>query len=111
MRRHKISDKQIEEALRATGGFVTKAAKELGVTFQCLYRRINESEKLQEALKEIRETWIEIAEDQLLKKIREGDSAAIFFFLKCQAKHKGYVERQEVSGVEGKPVAIMIKNA
>jgi len=34
------------------------------------------------------------AESQLMKKIKQGNLTAIIFFLKTQAKHRGYVEKQ-----------------
>ena len=54
---------------------------------------------------EASETTIDFVESQLLKNINEGDTTSIIFFLKTKAKHRGYVERQEISGANGAPLA------
>ena len=47
-------------------------------------------------LEEVKETALDIAEDKLMGLIRDGNLGAICFFLKCQGKHRGYVERQKI---------------
>jgi hypothetical protein len=92
----KVSDSQIEKALDATGGFVSKAAKKLNVTRQCVNNRVNKNPKLKEKLMDIRESHIDFAEDKLIEAIRNNNLAAIIFFLKCQGKGRGYIEKQEI---------------
>ncbi len=36
--------------------------------------------------------------------IQAGKEASIFFFLKCRAKDRGYVERSEITGAGGGPI-------
>jgi hypothetical protein len=36
-----------------------------------------------------------------MRKIREGDTAAIIFASKTQLKDRGYIERQELTGADG----------
>ena len=90
-----LTIKQIEDALRATGGFISQAAKKLGVTQQAISKRIKESEKLQQIRVEIDESYLDLAESKLIKKINNDDNGSIFFYLKCKGKHRGYIERQE----------------
>ena len=90
------SIKQIEDALRATGGFVSQAAKKLGISQSAVSNRIAKSEELQRIRKEIDESYLDLAESKLIKKINNDDNGSIFFYLKCKGKHRGYVERQEV---------------
>ena len=39
---------------------------------------------------------IDMAESLLFRNMTEGDTTALIFFLKTQAKDRGYVERQEI---------------
>ena len=43
-----------------------------------------------------RESLIDMVEGQLLKQIKKGHIVAILFFLKCQAKHRGYIEKADI---------------
>ena len=105
---------QIEEALRANGGFISYAAKSLGITYQAVWNRIQKCPKLRQSYEEIRESYLDLAESKLLVKIREGDLGAICFFLKCQGKKRGYIERP-VGGDDGsyipkpQPVSVIIQ--
>ena len=42
-----------------------------------------------------KETIIDLAENQLVKLVREGDKDAIFFLLKTVGKRRGYSEKME----------------
>jgi len=105
---------QIEKALKANGGFISQAAKSLNVRYQTIWERIRRSSRLKQSYEEIRESYLDLAESKLLVKIREGDLGAICFFLKCQGKKRGYIERP-VGGDDGsyipkpQPVSVIIQ--
>jgi len=103
-RRQRFTTDQVAAALRACGGFRSHAAANLGCSPSTITNCINRSARLQQIDKEIVEAAIDTAEDQLLKLVRRGNVAAVIFLLKTKAKHRGYVERQEISGPEGGPV-------
>ena len=84
-----LTIKQIEDGLRATGGFISQAAKQLGVTQQAISKRIKESEHLQAVRKEVDDSYLDLAESKLIKKINKEDLGAICFYLKCKGKHRG----------------------
>jgi transposase-like protein len=86
---------QIDNALRASSGNVAHTARQLGVSRSTLYRRINESSTLQEALADAREELVDIAESALRQEIESGNITAIIFTLKTLGKGRGYVERQQ----------------
>jgi hypothetical protein len=90
---------------RATGN-VSAAAKALGVTRQTLYTFIEENPVAVAALKEARETMLDEAESVLYRKALDGSTAELLFFLKTQGKGRGYVERSELTGADGGPVAL-----
>jgi len=93
--------KQIEKALENAGGFQSHAAKQLGITQQAVNDRIKKSPYLQAKLHSIRESYLDLAEIELLKLMKEGNLGALCFYLKCQGKHRGYIERTEVTGKDG----------
>ena len=92
----RVTQKQIMLSLQKNGGFITQTAKDIGVTYQAVWLRINRNEKLKAAYDEIREGYLDFAESKLIAQVREGNIAAICFFLKCQGKRRGYVEKQEL---------------
>jgi predicted transcriptional regulator len=88
--------KQCEEALRKSGGFISHAAKLLGISTSALSQRVKKYKSLQDVREEAEEMYLDMAETELLKKIRTGSGWAICFFLKTKGKKRGYVERMEV---------------
>lgn len=110
MARRSVTDKQIAEALQKAGGFVSHAAQQLGVTPSAVTNRVSRSEELKQILDDARYTHLDIAEVELLKAMKRGESWAVCFFLKCQGKGRGYVERQAIEHNGGDtPVAITFK--
>ncbi|HQM65783.1 MAG TPA: helix-turn-helix domain-containing protein [Anaerolineaceae bacterium] len=102
----RITDKQIEHAIKQTAGNVSQAAKALQVSRTTVHKRIAKSEKLREVLRDTREELIDIAESALRREVLDGNITAIIFTLKTQGKARGYVERQEVTGADGGAVIV-----
>ena len=71
------------------------ACKQANISRQTYYRWI-EDESFSELCDNVKEGLIDLAENQLLNKIKKGDITAIIFFLKCRGKKRGYTEKQEV---------------
>ena len=92
---------EIEKALTVSRGLKGPAAKSLKVTWQAVHNRIKKSARLQKHLKQIREDSLDFVEGKLFENIREGNTSSIIFYLKCQGKSRGYVERVETTGVDG----------
>ena len=69
-------------------------------------RYINTYPTVKAVADEERETLIDFAENQLFKQVQDGNITAIIFTLKTIGKSRGYVERQEVTGAEGKALTI-----
>lgn len=101
-----LTVEQIGEALKKKGGNITEAASALNVTRQALHLRIKDDETLQQIVTDAREALVDVAESALLKQVKRGNIAAIIFALKTQGKSRGYVERTEISGEGGKPIAL-----
>jgi GTP cyclohydrolase II len=96
-----LTIEQIAHALERKAGNITDAARSLKVTRHALYKRIHSDETLQQVLVDAREALVDVAESQLLKQIKVGNTAAIIFTLKTQGKSRGYVERTEITGADG----------
>ena len=83
-------DTDISQALQAARGNISVAAKSLGCSHSTIYRRLKENEVLQEVLDNEREAFIDFAESKLQDLISDGNLTATIFFLKTQARHRGY---------------------
>ena len=88
--------KALIEALTQTLGVVTSACKIVGIDRTTFYKYINEDEVFAKAVKDISEVAIDFAESKLYEQIRDNNTTSTIFYLKTKAKHRGYVERQEV---------------
>jgi hypothetical protein len=94
-------------AIKKSSGFVSHAAAALGISRSQLYNIINRHPTVREALIDAREATKDFAESKLLGNIKAGKEASIFFYLKTQAKDRGYIERQEHTGADGGPIVIV----
>lgn len=97
---------EIAVALKKSHGFVTHAARELGMTHPSLSERIKKNPELQTIIEECDEEKLDLGEMKLLQAMNAGEAWAICFFLKCKGKKRGYTEKQEIehSGPEGGPI-------
>lgn len=93
-------------ALKNAAGNVTAACEKVSVSRQTFYNWLERYPKFAAQVAEVEESLIDLAETQLLLKIKQGDVTALIFFLKCKAKDRGYVEKQlhEHQGKGGGPI-------
>jgi len=91
-----------------TFGNVSQTCKKLEISRQSYYNWIQNDPKFAQAIKEVepQEVFLDFIENKLVERINEGDTTAIIFALKTQGKKRGYVERQEVTGADGKELNI-----
>jgi hypothetical protein len=64
-----------------------------------VWQYVNRDPKLRELVDELSESFTDEAEQTLFKLIREGNPAAVIFYLKTRAKDRGYSERFEIMPV------------
>lgn len=83
---------------------VSHACKAIGICRQTFMHWRSTDAHFAKKVSELKEGLIDFAESMLFKKIKEGDNTANIFFLKCQAKDRGYIERVEHSGPGGSPI-------
>lgn len=86
----------VSAALEQTSGNTAAAARLLGVSRGAVWKFIQSRPKLQEAVHDLRESMKDNAESGLHRAVLAGEAWAICFYLKTQAKDRGYVERSEV---------------
>lgn len=94
-RHHSLEE--MADALETCHGMITLAARQLDMTPQGVRMRVNEHPELQVILAEAKEHMKDRAESRLLDCIEGGEGWAICFYLKTQAKDRGYIERTELS--------------
>jgi hypothetical protein len=90
------------QALEKHLGVVTSACKTVGIDRTTHYRWLKEDEAYKQAAEDIVNVSLDFAESQLLKQIKDGNTTATIFYLKTIGKNRGYVERQEWTGKDGK---------
>ena len=95
------------EALRVSLGIVSEAADVCGICRQQHYQWMKDDPVYKEQVDAIGDMAIDFAETALKKKISDGDTTAIIFYLKTKGKRRGFVERSEIDQV-GAPPSINI---
>ena len=93
----KVSTDEIIAALLVTNGMLTVAAKRLRISYNTLRKYIGNNPAVREAITEIEEYRLYCAEKKLLQMIDEGNSAAVYFYLKCKGKKRGFIESSRLS--------------
>lgn len=91
---------------------VTLACKSIGINRQTVWRWRNDDEDGEAFVAEMdakKSLRIDFVETALMKNVRQGNVAAQIFFLKCQAKDRGYVEKHEHSGPNGGSIPLDVK--
>lgn len=93
--------KKLLEALELSLGVVTSACKKAGVHRSTYYEWYKEDEDFRKQVDDLNNVALDFAESQLHQQIQGGNTSATIFYLKTKGKQRGYVERQEHTGVEG----------
>lgn len=89
-------------AYEASLGSVTMAAKKAGIKRSTYYLWCNTDPDFKAACEEAIEMQKDFAESQLLKLIRDGDAGSIKFYLQTKGRDRGYGDKIEVTGADGK---------
>ena len=108
MNKTKQHKKAVLLALEKSLGVVTTACKNAGVGRTQFYNWLKNDKEFATAVKEIENIALDFAESQLHQQIQSGNTSATIFYLKTKGKKRGYVERQEIAGVEEQPVEINV---
>jgi predicted DNA-binding protein YlxM (UPF0122 family) len=83
-------------ALLNTDGNISKACGQTNISRTTIYDWIKKDDSFQEKVINVSEELLDMAEDQLLKQIRDGNLTATIFYLKTKGQARGYIEKQYV---------------
>ncbi len=107
----KFTCDEMAQAITDARGLVSLVAKRLGCEQQTVRNYIKRYATCKQALEDARESLKDFTESQLLKQIDGGNIAGIIFFLKTQARDRGYIERQEITGADGGAIQLKWSDA
>lgn len=99
---------EVIEAIRASHGILSAAARRLGITRQTVHKYVERYPTIKAATEEEREKFLDMAEAGLAKHVHNGSLPAIMFALKTVGRNRGYVERQELAGVPDAPISVIL---
>lgn len=85
------------EALERSLGIVTPACKEVGIARNTFYEYYKSDPEFKKAVDDIDELTLDFAENQLLKKIKEGSERSILFYMKYKARKRGYTDSLDIT--------------
>lgn len=78
-------------------GNISMACRQANIKSRTTYYRWLENDEFRDAVENVNESFIDLAESQLRAAVSRGDMNAVFFLLKTKGKNRGYVERTEQS--------------
>jgi|TARA_R110000796_G_scaffold41855_6_gene103806 hypothetical protein len=102
------SKKKMLEALEYNLGIVSTSCASADVSRATHYRWLQEDPEYKAYVQDIHEAAIDFVEGQLYAKIKDKDTASIIFYLKSKAKHRGYIERQQVEVTDTKEFTVKV---
>jgi len=100
--------KAVLEALEKSLGVVTTACKKVGIGRTQFYNWLKDDEVFAKQVKDIENIALDFVESKLFENIRDGKTSETIFYLKTKG-NRGYVERQEITGIGGLPPKIEIE--
>ncbi len=103
-KRTSITKDVLLQHLEQNMGNVTLACHFGKCSRSTFYRYYQDDKEFAKSVDDITEVAIDICESELWKQIKEGNVPCILFYLKTKGKSRGYVERQELTGMDGKPI-------
>ena len=102
---------EVAAALIVARGLKSVAARNLVCDWNTVDRYVRVYKICADALKTARDGMTDLAEAKLYQAINNGEPWAIALYLRTQGKNRGYVERQELAGVDDSPLTFTLKIA
>ena len=99
--------KQFIEAIPGTGGIIGTIAQRVGCKWHTAKKYIDEMPTVRAVYDDECEIMLDVAESAVVMSVKGGDTRDAKWYLQMKGKQRGYVDRQEVTGAEGKPISII----
>lgn len=87
---------QFLQVLFSNAGNIGVSCKNIGIARRTYKEWLAEDPEFEAEVSTVMDNLIDLVESKLMKQIQGDNLTAIIFFLKCQGKARGWVERQEV---------------
>lgn len=107
-RKPKLDPELVAATLTELRGNVAEVAKRFNVARSSVHQLINNRSSLQVVIHDAREGMKDAAENSLYKAVEKGEAWAVCFYLKTQAKDRGYIERRELTGADGQKLSPLV---
>ena len=98
------SDQVLRRTIESKAGIVSAVAEALQVDVRTVQRWKQGSQRVARMFEDVLVARLDLAESTIIKAIRRDNITAAIFYLKCHGKHRGWVERQEITGKYGGPI-------
>jgi len=102
------TQKQILKAVKDSGGIISTIADRLKCDWHTAEKYVNKFDSTRQAYADENEVFLDSAVSVLKTKIEEQDLQAAKWLLATKGKHRGFTERQEITGADGVPIEIKI---
>ena len=96
------SPEKVLEAIKGSYGIITTIAERLNCVWQTAKNYINKWPETKEAYEAEREAILDMAESTVYRNIKDGNSQDAKWVLSTLGKRRGFTERHEVTGADGK---------
>lgn len=97
----KFSKTYLKHLIVEMQGNIAAAARELDCEYQALWEYINRHPELKDARAIAANRFVDVAQDELFKKVLTGDLRAVELVMRYYGKYAGLGERMELTGVDG----------
>jgi hypothetical protein len=92
----KFTRKQVIDALKKTGGFITHAANVLGCCYETIERYIRDDPSIGVEMQHIKENRLDLAESTLMLHMEAENLEAVKYYLKYMGRTRGYIKAQKI---------------
>ena len=92
----KTTEKDLKKAIIKHRGILSSVAKSCGTSRTTVHKRINNNQRLKDALNEARESFIDDGESALVLAIKNQESWAVSLLLKTLGANRGYIEKKHL---------------
>jgi hypothetical protein len=93
MKKQDVQKKAMLEALKKSLGIVAHACESVGIARKTHYEWLDSDPAYRAAVDDIGELQVDFVESALMKRIKEGDTTGIIFYMKTKGRKRGYSER------------------